>query len=187
MIETYPLRWSAEWNESADSDFSVRFEQFGAGLIKGEMYETRNGPPNQGRSYDLDCLSLFIDSLSVPIRSHTLTEVEQRGKVVFESPQTQCVACHPPPLYTDLQTHDVGTADGLGEWFGPFIDTPTLRFLYDSAPYLHDGSAVTLYDLLTTRNPNNEHGITSHLTGQEIEDLIAFLLSLPYEPALHLR
>ena len=35
MIETYPLRWSAEWDESADSEFSVRFEQFGTGLIDG--------------------------------------------------------------------------------------------------------------------------------------------------------
>ncbi len=36
MVETYPLRWSAEWNESADSEFSVRFEQFGTGLIVGD-------------------------------------------------------------------------------------------------------------------------------------------------------
>jgi YVTN family beta-propeller protein len=180
MIETYPLRWSAEWNESADSEFSVRFEQFGTGLIDGEMNDTRNGPPNQGRSYDLDCLALYIDSLSPPARTHTLTEAEQRGRAIFESPQTQCTKCHPAPLYTDLQTHDVGTADGPGEWFGPLIDTPTLRFLYDSAPYLHNGSAATLWDVLVTKNPNDEHGVISQLTTPQINDLIAFLLALPY-------
>jgi YVTN family beta-propeller protein len=178
MIETYPLRWSAEWDESADSEFSVRFEQFGAGLIQGEMHPTL-GTPNQGRSYDLDCLAAFIDSLAAPERTHTLTPAEQRGKAIFESAETGCAACHPAPLYTDLQVHDVGTADSPSEWFGPLIDTPTLRFLYDSAPYLHDGSAATMRDVLTIANPNDEHGVTSHLTENKLADLIAFLLALP--------
>ncbi len=180
MIETYPLRWSAEWDESADSEFSIRFEQFGTGLISGQMHPTL-GTPNQGRSYDLDCLAAFIDSLPVPERTHTLAPAEQRGKAIFESTETECASCHPAPLYTDLQVHDVGTADADGEWFGPLIDTPTLRFLYDSSPYLHDGSAATLYEVLTSANTGDEHGITSHLGEDEIADLIAFLLILPYE------
>jgi YVTN family beta-propeller protein len=180
MIETYPLRWSAEWDESADSEFSIRFEQFGDGLIDGDMHPTL-GAPNQGRSTDLDSLALFVDSLAVPNRTQTLSAAEQRGKAIFEAPQTQCSMCHPAPLYTDLQVHDVGTADGSGEWFGPLIDTPTLRFLYDSAPFLHDGSAATLYEMLTTFNPNDEHGITSHLSAQELADLMSFLMALPYE------
>jgi YVTN family beta-propeller protein len=181
MIETYPLRWSAEWDESADSEFSVRFEQFGTGLIQGEMHPTL-GPPNQGRSYELDCLALFIDSLAAPAPARSLTPAEQRGKEIFESSLTGCANCHPAPLYTDLQAHDVGTADGPGEWFGASIDTPSVRFLSDSAPYLHDGSALTLYDVLTTENPNDEHGVTSHLSEGEIADLVAFLLALPYLP-----
>jgi len=183
MIETYPLRWSAEWDESADSEFSVRFEQFGTGLIHdGEMHPTQDpSRPNQGRSYDLDCLAAFIDSLAVPERRHTLTAAELRGQAIFESPGTGCATCHPAPLYTDLQVHDVGTAGSYGEWFGPLIDTPTLRFLYDSAPYLHDGSATTLREVLTSANPQDEHGVTSHLTDEEIADLIAYLLALPYD------
>ena len=180
MIETYPLRWSGEWDESADSEFSIRFEQYGAGLIAGEMHPT-SGDPNQGRSYDLDALAAYIDSLHVPARDHTLTESEERGRLIFESPETECAECHPAPLYTNIRKYDVGTANGPGEWFGPEIDTPTLRFLYDSAPYLHDGSAPTLRNVLTTANPNDEHGTTSHLSDAELDDLIAFLLSLPYE------
>lgn len=178
MIETYPLRWSAEWDESADSEFSVRFEQFGTGLIDGIMNPTL-GSPNQGRSYDLDCLALFLDSLAAPAHSQSLSEAALRGKAIFESPQTGCAVCHPAPLYTDLIPHDVGTAEGPGEWFGPSIDTPTLRFLYDSAPYLHDGSAASLLDILTIANPADEHGVTSHLESQELQDLIAYLLALP--------
>jgi YVTN family beta-propeller protein len=179
MIETYPLRWSAEWDESADSEFSIRFEQFGTGLIDGDMHPTL-GVPNQGRSYDLDCLAFYIDSLAVHASSRALSDAALRGKLIFESTQTQCSECHPPPIYTDLQVHDVGTADAPGEWFGPLIDTPTLRFLYDSAPYLHDGSAPTLRDVLTTKNTDDQHGMTSHLTDQQLEDLETFLLSLPY-------
>jgi YVTN family beta-propeller protein len=184
MVETYPLRWSAEWDESADSEFSVRFEQFGTGLIDGEMHPTR-GAPNQGRSYDLDCLAAFIDSLVIPEGAPdgacALTPAAERGRALFASAETGCAECHPAPLYTDQQAHDVGTADGDGEWFGPRIDTPTLRFLYDSAPYLHDGSAETLLDVLTTANPNDEHGTTQHLTPAALADLVAFLEALPCE------
>jgi len=34
--------------------------------------------------------------------------------------------------------------------------------------------------VLTTANPADEHGITSGLTPQEIDDLVAFLSALPY-------
>jgi YVTN family beta-propeller protein len=178
MVQTYPLRWSAEWDESADSEFSVRFEQFGVGLIAGEMHPTL-GAPNQGRSAELDALAAFIDGLPLPIRAHDLNPAERRGKVIFQAPETDCLTCHPPPLYTDLLAHDVGTADADGEWFGPSIDTPSLRFLYDSAPYLHDGSAATLRAVLTTKNQGDSHGRTSHLAETEISDLIAFLKALP--------
>jgi YVTN family beta-propeller protein len=180
MIETYPLRWSAEWDESADSEFSIRFEQFGAGLIEGEMHPTL-GTPNQGRSYELDCLAAFIDSLRLPEREHSLTPAEERGGVLFESERTGCAVCHPAPLYTDLEQHDVGTVRGSDEeWFGPRIDTPTLRFLYDSGPYFHDGSASTLRDTLTFPSVNGEHDVAAVLTEEEIADLVRFLLVLPY-------
>ena len=180
MVETYPLRWSAEWDESADSEFSIRFEQFGSGLIAGDMHPTL-GDPNQGRSADLDSLAAFLDGLEVPNRIQTLSPAAMRGKQIFESEQANCLACHPPPLYTDLGQHDVGTGDKPGEWFGPEFDTPTLRFLFDSAPYLHDGSSPTLHHLLTGANSRDEHGNTSHLNDQQIDDLITFLVALPYQ------
>ena len=183
MIETYPLRWSGEWDESADSEFSIRFEQYGAGLIAGEMHPT-SGDPNQGRSYDLDALAAYIDSLHVPARDHTLTESEERGRLIFESPETECAECHPAPLYTNIRKYDVGTANGPGEWFGPEIDTPTLRFLYDSAPYLHDGSMQTLEEVMELYNKGGEKNpflgsvLKLDLTEEEIGDVIEFLKSL---------
>ena len=78
--------------------------------------------------------------------------------------------------------HDVGTGkDDPSEKIGPKYDTPTLLGVYRTAPYLHHGKAQTLRDVLTTCNPGDKHGKTSHLQPQEIDDLVAFLKSLPYD------
>jgi len=191
MIETYPLRWSGEWNESADSEFAIRRENFGAGLIDGEMGCAIFPPdcvdqlPNQGRSYELDALAAFIDSLRVPLSPEhqdggSLTGQELRGREIFHREEVGCAKCHPAPLYTDLKSHDVGTAT-TDERIGPAFDTPTLRGLYDSAPYFHDGSAQTLRQTLTFPSAKGEHDVRSVLTESEIDDLLAFLLALPYE------
>lgn len=181
MIQTYPLRWSAEWDESADSDFAVRKEQFGTGLIDGEMHDTL-GDPNTGLSYELDCLAFFIDSLTMPenrVRETLDGEAVQRGKDLFHDPVVGCVDCHPEPYFTDFSVHDVATANGPGERLGTEIDTPTLRDLDRSAPFLHDGSADTLLDVLTNANPEDLHGVTSHLSQSDNEDLVEYMLSLP--------
>jgi YVTN family beta-propeller protein len=186
MIETYPLRWSGEWDESADSEFANRKENFGSGLIDGDMNcslapaDCVNQPPNQGRSYDLDCLALFIDSLLPPPSPGPPSEAALRGQAIFNDPALGCVACHSAPLYTDLKAHDVGTVT-LDERIGPEFDTPTLRGLYDSAPYFHDGSAATLYEAITRPSPESEHDVSGLLSETEIQDLIAFLLALPIE------
>ena len=64
---------------------------------------------------------------------------------------------------------------------GPKYDTPTLLGVYRTAPYLHHGKAKTLHDVLTTCNKEDKHGKTSHLKANEIDDLVEFLKSLPYE------
>jgi cytochrome c peroxidase len=58
------------------------------------------------------------------------------------------------------------------------FDTPTLVELWRTAPYLHDGSAPTVRELFTTRNAQNRHGNTTHLSPTQIDDLVAYLLSL---------
>ena len=191
MIQTYPLRWSGEWDESADSEFANRRENFGSGLIEGDMNcalsppDCVSHPPNQGRSYDLDSLAAFMDALQLPLspahaHGEPLTEAEERGQAIFDDPSVGCAECHPPPLYTDLQMHDVGTATA-DEKIGPAYDTPTLHGLYDSAPYFHDGSAATLYAAITYPSPGSEHDVSGLLTEAEMQDLIAFLLALPFE------
>ena len=93
------------------------------------------------------------------------------------APDTGCANCHEPPLFTDLHSYNVGTQNPFDKEDKEF-DTPTLRELWRTSPYLHDGSAATIRDVLTTRNPKDEHGKTSRLTAQQIDDLAEYLLSL---------
>ncbi|HWI56693.1 MAG TPA: cell surface protein, partial [Bacillota bacterium] len=79
-------------------------------------------------------------------------------------------------LFTDLQRYDVGTRRAFHKATDAF-DTPSLVELWRTAPYLHDGSAVTVRDVVTARNPRDQHGKTSTLSSQEIDELCAYLLS----------
>jgi DNA-binding beta-propeller fold protein YncE len=101
----------------------------------------------------------------------------QRGATVFQN--AQCGTCHSGRYYTDLQPHDVGTK-GLKDEpseTGQYYST-TLAELWRTAPYLHDGSAATLKDVLTTKNVGDKHGKTSTLASSDIDDLVQYLLEL---------
>jgi len=106
-----------------------------------------------------------------------LSQAAQRGEKVFNRPETGCVNCHEPPLFTDLHSYNVGTRNPFDQEDREF-DTPTLHELWRTSPYLHDGSAATIREVLTTRNPKDEHGKTSQLSSQQVDDLAKYLLSL---------
>ncbi len=60
---------------------------------------------------------------------------------------------------------------------------PPLIEVWRTAPYLYDGRAATVREVLTTYNPLDENGRTKHgnisdLTEDEIDDLIEFVLSI---------
>ncbi|MHC4147036.1 MAG: hypothetical protein ACYSUD_19975 [Planctomycetota bacterium] len=78
-------------------------------------------------------------------------------------------------MYTDLQKYDVGTGEGLDK--DRQFDTPSLVEAWRTAPYLYDGRAATIEEVLTTYNPDDKHGTTSKLTDSEIKDLVQFVLS----------
>jgi YVTN family beta-propeller protein len=185
MAETLPLRWSGEWDEAADSEFAIRKDSFGTGLVDGEMRcslgppDCVNHPPHAGLSADLDALATYINSLAPP-PGRPLSEAALRGQAHFTDPVVGCAACHPAPLYTDNLIHDVGTVSG-GEMIGPAFNTPSLRGVYDTPPYFHDGSAATLLEAITRPGGGGEHDVSGLLSADEIEELVAFLMALPYE------
>ncbi len=103
-----------------------------------------------------------------------LSERAVRGRSLFES--AGCVACHSSGLYTNKKAYDVGTSKLLDE--GQPFDTPSLIEVWRTAPYLHDGRAETVVDVLKTHNPGDSHGHTSGLTDEQIADLAEYVLSL---------
>ena len=115
-----------------------------------------------------------------------LTEAQRRGRAMFERTRTndgrtipvegRCKTCHPPPLFTDGRVHDVGTKTELDREH--LFDAPHLMNIYDSAPYLHDGSAETLEEIWTRFNPYDEHGVTNDMTKDQLNDLIQYLKTL---------
>ena len=102
-----------------------------------------------------------------------LSPTAERGMRLFASRRTGCMRCHPPPLYTDLRSHDVGTQNA--EELESRFDTPTLIEVWRTAPYLHDGRHATMRDLLVKEK---RHGSVEGLSPQEIDDLAEFVLSL---------
>ena len=146
------------------------------------------GPPKAGSSLELDALAAYVTSLGEvgrsPFRNNpALVTAAQRGRTVFAA--LSCAQCHSGPDFTDSATgalHDVGTLTAAsGQRLGgrlTGLDTPTLRGLWATAPFLHDGSAPTLRDVLTTRNPKGKHGATAGLTSQQMSDLLAYLLTI---------
>ncbi|RIK81629.1 MAG: hypothetical protein DCC68_08205 [Planctomycetota bacterium] len=129
---------------------------------------------------DVDDLYTYLISLRPVASPHlgkdgALTESAARGKALFEG-TAGCARCHPGPYFTDRKMHNVGVLSE-NEPDGRY-DTPSLLEAYRTAPYLHDGRAETLKDVLTIYNPKGRHGNVGDLSPQQIDDVVAFLLSL---------
>ncbi len=194
------VHWSANFDEIQDFENDIRFAFGGKGFMSDGDFNagTRSQPlgdPKAGLSFPLDALAAYVSSLTAvhpsPFRNAdgSLTADAQAGKVLFQ--QLNCSSCHAGNDFTDSQTaalHDVGTikptsGKRIGETLTG-IDTPTLRGLWETTPYLHDGSAATIMDVLTTSNSNNLHGFTSLLSEIEKQQLAAYLYQIDnLEPA----
>jgi len=107
-----------------------------------------------------------------------LTEAAARGKVLFEG-KAACAACHPGPYFTDKKMYNVGvsTPNDPKEKKGAY-DTPSLIEAYRTAPYLHDGRALSIEEVLTKYDEAGRHGKAKGLSPGELGDLIEYVKSL---------
>ncbi|MBI2687280.1 MAG: cytochrome-c peroxidase [Acidobacteria bacterium] len=139
-----------------------------------------------------------------------LSEAAIRGLNVFMSKDKgNCAACHVVKedfaLFTDGLFHNIGVglnAEGeltdLGRYEQTHAEsdkgafkTPSLRNVAKSGPYMHDGSLKTLRTVVDfyvgggSSNPYLDKRIKPlTLSGQEREDLVAFLEALTSEPKM---
>ena len=129
------------------------------------------------RQVTTQALNAYLKSLE-PVPSPLLvedrmSEAATRGAKLFQT--AGCTQCHAGPLFTDGLRHRVGTETDE-EPRGRF-DTPTLVEVWRTAPYLHDGRAATIRDVLTTFNPHDKHGRVSTLSEDELADLVEYVLT----------
>lgn len=154
------LHWTGNFDEVQDFEGQIRQLAGGTGLMADTAYfaGTRAQPlglAKAGLSAELDALAAYLGSLNAfdhsPLRSasNALTPEASAGRTVFQA--LNCASCHSGAAFTgsgNATLVDVGTvtpASGarLGAPLTGF-DPPTLRDVWATAPYLHDGSAPTL-------------------------------------------
>jgi cytochrome c peroxidase len=151
-------------------------KDLGAGVVKS-FTETMFGP--RPAAEEVKAMAAFLDTLEQPPNPHRSaggapSPAAERGSRLF-SGKASCDRCHAGNEYTSEHNYDVKLEpDGspYRRW-----NPPSLRGLWDRGPYLHDGRAPTLEDLL--RGPHAPEKLGGEaLTPAERDDLIAFLRSL---------
>jgi DNA-binding beta-propeller fold protein YncE len=156
VSETTPLTWTANVATVAEEARITSQERLGgAGATDA----------------DLQAITVYIDfirAVDQPGRYGNAAAVA-RGKAVFERSDVGCSDCHSGPRYTDRAAHDLFGLEG--------VDTPSLNGVAVTAPYLHDGRAATLGEVVEAAR-RGEMGVTAALSDAEAADLVVFLRSL---------
>ena len=112
----------------------------------------------------------------MPMRAITLPVESNREWIPSARMEAVCVTCHTPPYYGDKKKYVLGL--GSDSERNREFATPILIEIWRTAPYMYDGRAVTIQEVITTDNKNNKHGNTKDLTPQEVEDLANYVNSL---------
>ncbi len=115
---------------------------------------------------ELDAIAAFVDWTPIPDLPTPDPEAVDRGAEQFVA--AGCSGCHAGPRHTDLQMHAIR---------GVTLDTPSLTGVAATGPWLHDGSAHSLRDVLDLAM-SGEMGSAAGMTDAELDDLEAYLRSL---------
>ncbi len=188
------VHWSGNFDEIQDFEHDMRNRFGGSGFLTAEQFESGStsqplGDPKTGLNADLDALAAYVASLdTAPPSPHrmpdgSLSESAREGARHYAA--LNCMECHRGAAASDSPSgllHDVGTLKASsGERLGgPLtgIDTPTLKALWASAPYLHDGSAANLADVFSESGApeGSPHAAVRGLSPQEQAELLDYLL-----------
>jgi cytochrome c peroxidase len=131
-------------------------------------------------------LVAYLSTLRAPrtrFDSGTLPPAAQRGLRLFQT-KGACSACHGGPDFTDNALHDTlvpkrtpaDTDPGAQAPAGTF-NTPQLRDVRNTAPYMHNGALGSLRDVVEFYDQRSSVA-PLRLTAAEVDDLVAFLEEL---------
>jgi YVTN family beta-propeller protein len=176
--ETAPYKWNGH-NPDLATQCGPRIAKF---LFRSEGFNTP----------ELKALLTYLNNIPLAPNRHLapdgqLTDAQERGKSIFfreytnngsEIPmQNRCDTCHPAETHytarisTDVQSATRYDTNGM-------VDIPQLDRVYEDAPYLHNGEALTLEEIWTVFNNQDTHGVTSDMSKDQLNDLIEFLKTL---------
>lgn len=121
---------------------------------------------------DAKCVDEYLKSLR-PVPSPYLVNGElsdkaKEGRKVFE--KSGCGDCHSGPYFTDMKMYRIGE----NVEFEKGWDTPTLREVWRTAPYLFNGRAATMHDVFETE----KHGINKKISQKDMDALVEYVNSL---------
>lgn len=190
------VHWTANFDEIHDFENDIREIFDGTGLLTDEDYNRTAGildanNPKAGLSSRLDALAAYVTTFDTfddsPHRGSDgqRTASADRGREVFR--KANCARCHSGAEFTDSpqgRFHNIGTVDTdtgsrLGRALvGNGLDTPTLRGVWQTAPYLHDGSAPDLQTAVRAHRSVQVGYNVARLSQAEMNDLEQYLLQL---------
>ena len=179
------VHWSANFDEIQDFERDIREDFEGSGFMPDAEYQSRRqrtdatsrSPrprPASARSSTRWRRSSRRWTRRRAARFAIPTAASRRRP--WPAARCSCVpaapTCHSGPDLTDSAggaLHDVGTlAPTSGKRLGETlvgIDTPSLKGVWQSAPYYHDGRAATLLEVLTTYNVGDRMGVDQQPDG----------------------
>ena len=120
-------------------------------------------------AYNVDEYIKSLKPLKSPyLVNDELSEKALAGRKVYE--KYGCADCHSGPNYTDMKMHRIGEdVEFEAGW-----DTPTLREVWRTAPYLFDGRAATMEEVFMV----HKHGIDGKISRKDAEALAEYVNSL---------
>lgn len=124
-------------------------------------------------SWQVESLGRWLDDIAPVETSSPDTELVARGAELFYDPVVNCASCHGGSDFSDHLHHVVRSGE-------PSMKTPSLIGVGSRAPYMSDGCGDFLEERFTSLGcgGGDQHGVTSHLTPDDVRALVAFLQTL---------
>lgn len=142
--------------------------------MQGSFTKTMSKPPLNAQ--ELRAVTAFLETNDfLPPPRGLDADAVKRGEALFR--ERGCVDCHDGPAYTRDDVMKVGL-ESPDDQYKKGFNPPPLRGVSKRGPWLHDGRAKTLAEVLEQHHRPSKLSSKPDFTAPELADLLAFLKSL---------